>query len=298
MRIVYLSASICGYEWLKEILLNKECELVAIITLNKLAKTKMYDGIANEKWYEFFLPVYEVLDINQEISLLKSLKGDCLIVGGWRQVISKEVLSLFKKGVIGFHPTLLPKGRGPSPIINSIMAGIKESGLTMFYYTEKVDSGPIIGQKEFIIEDDDYAWDVYKKEIEKGKELIREYLPLIIKDKIKPKEQDEKEATYFPKLDKKIFNQINIEDGLIYNYRKIRALSKYGKNELGLLSYEGAYFYYNDKKIIIWKAKPIKDKNFDGLRLDFKEGSLFLEKIEIDKKEYDGWRKKFEEIFQ
>lgn len=296
MKIVYLSASICGYEWLKEIILNKECEVIAIITLNKFAKTKMYDGIPCEKWYEFFLPVYEIFNINQEISLLKKLKGDCLIVGGWRQIIDKEILSLFKKGVIGFHPTLLPKGRGPSPIINSIMAGIKESGLTMFYYTEKVDSGPIIGQKEFIIEEDDYAWDVYKKEIEKGKELIREYLPLIIKDKVKPQCQDERLATYFPKLDKKIFNQINLEDGLIYNYRKIRALSKYGKNELGLLSYEGAYFYYNNKKIIIWKASPIKEKDFGGLKLDFKEGSLFLEKIEIDGKEHEGWGKKIEDI--
>lgn len=298
MRIVYLSASICGYEWLKEILLNKECEVVAIITLNKNAKTKMYDGIENEKWYQFSLPVYEIFDINQEIPLLKSLKGDCLIVGGWRQIISKEILSLFKKGVIGFHPTLLPKGRGPSPIINSIMAGIRESGLTMFYYNEKIDSGPIIGQKEFIIEDDDYAWDVYKKEIEKGRELIREYLPLIIHDKIKPKPQDEKLATYFPKLDKKVFNEINLKDGLIYNYRKIRALSKYGKNELGLLSYEGAYFYYNDKKIIVWKASPIKERDLNGLKLDFKEGSLFLEKIEIDKKEYEGLGKKFAEIIQ
>ncbi|MEO0087022.1 MAG: formyltransferase family protein [candidate division WOR-3 bacterium] len=295
MRIVYLSASICGYEWLKEILLNKECQVVAIITLNKSAKTKMYDGIENEKWQEFSLPVYEIFDINKEIPLLKTLKGDCLIVGGWRQIIGREVLSLFKKGVIGFHPTLLPKGRGPSPIINSIMAGIRESGLTMFYYTEKLDAGPIIGQKEFIIEDDDYAWDVYKKEIEKGKELIREYLPLIIKDKVKPRLQDERLATYFPKLDKKVFNEINLKDGLIYNYRKIRALSKYGKKELGLLSYEGAYFYYNNKKIIVWKALP-KEKNFDGLKLDFQEGSLFLEKIEIDKKEYEGFQKKFNEI--
>ncbi|MEO0103620.1 MAG: formyltransferase family protein [candidate division WOR-3 bacterium] len=295
MRIVYLSASICGYEWLKEIILNKECQVVAIITLNKSAKTKMYDGIENEKWQEFSLPVYEIFDINKEIPLLKTLKGDCLIVGGWRQIIGREVLSLFKKGVIGFHPTLLPKGRGPSPIINSIMAGIRESGLTMFYYTEKLDAGPIIGQKEFIIEDDDYAWDVYKKEIEKGKELIREYLPLIIKDKVKPRLQDERLATYFPKLDKKVFNEINLKDGLIYNYRKIRALSKYGKKELGLLSYEGAYFYYNNKKIIVWKALP-KEKNFDGLKLDFQEGSLFLEKIEIDKKEYEGFQKKFNEI--
>ncbi len=297
MRIVYLAASICGYEWLKEILLNKDCEVVAIITLSEKAKTKMYDGVAKEKWYEFSLPVYEIENINEEKELLKKLKGECLFVGGWRQIIDKEVLSLFKKGVIGFHPTLLPKGRGSSPIINSIMSGIKRSGVTMFYYTEKVDAGPIIGQKEFVIEEDDYAWDVYKKEIEKGKELIREYLPLIIKDKVKPIEQDERLATYFPKLDKKVFNEIKFTDGVVYNYRKVRALSKYGKNELGLLSYEGAYFYYHSKKIIVWKALPLKREKVDGLKIDFFDGSLFLEKIEVDKKIYDGYRKSFKEIF-
>jgi methionyl-tRNA formyltransferase len=297
MRIVYLAASICGYEWLKEILLNKDCEVAAIITLSGKAKTKMYDGVPKEKWYEFSLPVYEIENINEEKELLRKLKGECLFVGGWRQIIDKEVLSLFKKGVIGFHPTLLPKGRGSSPIINSIMAGIKNSGVTMFYYTEKVDAGPIIGQKEFVIEEDDYAWDVYKKEIEKGKELIREYLPLIIKDKVKPIEQDERWATYFPKLDKKIFNEIKFTDSVVYNYRKVRALSKYGKNELGLLSYEGAYFYYHSKKIIVWKAWPLKAEKVDGLKIDFFDGSLFLEKIEVDNKVYDGYKKSFKEFF-
>lgn len=255
-KIVWLSANLLGYQLLKEALKIKEkfkdFNIVGVVILKAGAKTKMYDTIDQRKWYSFGIPVYEIENINEEVKLLKSLHPDIVIMVGWRQIISKEVLDLPKQGIIGFHPTLLPKGRGPAPIINTILEDFKESGVSMFYLTEDVDGGDIIGKVRFRIENNDHAMDVYNKVIKAGKKLIKKYLPLLIKNKASKSPQNESEATYFkPRTIKD--NEIKLtRDKVEEIYRKIRAFSK---------PYKGAYIKLGNKKLIIWKAELKNEKN-------------------------------------
>ena len=102
----------------------------SIITLSKDSSTVMYDGVSEEQWQEFDMPVYKVTRLNNEKQLIKNLSPDLVIMCGWRQIINKDLLEIPKRGFVGFHPTLLPIGRGPAPIINSILSNFKESGLT------------------------------------------------------------------------------------------------------------------------------------------------------------------------
>jgi methionyl-tRNA formyltransferase len=245
MNIVWLSANLLGYELLKEALKIKESEIKAVITLSKDSKTIMYDSIENEKWHELGIKVIEVNKVNEEEDIIRELKPDLIIMSGWRQIIDKNILDIPKEGFIGFHPTLLPKGRGPAPIINSILQGFKESGLTMYYVSEGLDDGDIIAQEKFTIEDNDYAQDVYNKVIKAGKKLIREQLPLLIEGKAKRIKQNEEEATIFEKRTLED-NEINLEkENITEIYKKIRALSK---------PYKGAFIKKNNKKLIIWRA--------------------------------------------
>lgn len=246
IKIVWLSANVFGYELLKEAINVKEVEVVAIVTLSDKAKTKMYDGIDKNKWHDFGVPVYEIEDIDQEIALLESLSPDFIVMCGWRQIISNDILKLPKLGFIGFHPTLLPHGRGSAPIINTILEGLKWCGVTLFYVTDRVDSGDIIGQETFEMGDADYAMDVYNKAIEAGKVLIKKYLPLLAEGNAPRTPQNEMGATYSPKRTLKE-NEINLATERPEDiYRKIRALSK---------PYKGAYIKLGDKKLIIWKAE-------------------------------------------
>ena len=64
-----------------------------------------------------------VKNINEDLSLVATLKPDLIVMAGWRQILSEDFLNLPKEGIVGFHPTLLPVGRGPAPIINSIISG-------------------------------------------------------------------------------------------------------------------------------------------------------------------------------
>ncbi len=244
MKIVWLSANMLGYEVLKESV--KSGLITAIITLKNEAKTVMYDGINNHYWHSFGIPVYEIKNINEEKELLEKLSPDYVMVCGWRQIISKDILQLQKMKFIGFHPTPLPEGRGPAPIINTILKGMRESALTLFYMTEGLDDGDIIFQKRFDIAETDHAMDVYKKIISIGKENIMNILEGLRNNSLIEKKQDASKASTFQKpslKDNKIdAGQESIED----IYRKIKALSK---------PYRGAYIEQDGKKLIIWRAE-------------------------------------------
>jgi len=246
MKIVWLSANKLGYKLLIEA--SKITDIEAIITLSDKATTIMYDGISKKQWYGFEysdIKVIEIERLNEEKELLKELKPDLVIMCGWRQIIDKEILDIPSKGFIGFHPTLLPKGRGPAPIINSIMSGYKKSGLTMFYVAEGLDNGDIIAQEEFNIEDIDHASEVYEKVIDAGRKLVREQLPKLIEGTANRKPQDDTKATFFVKPSLKN-NKIDLQKESIDKiYNKIRALS---------YPYKGAYLEKDGKRLRIWKA--------------------------------------------
>jgi methionyl-tRNA formyltransferase len=249
-KILWFSANRFGYEVLKASLVINEVTSLAVITLSEKSKTIIYDGIPMGKWHDLKIPVHMVENINDEKEIIKNLfLPDFIIACGWRQMIDESLLKIPKFGAIGFHPTLLPKGRGPAPIINSILNNFRESGVSMFYLTSRVDSGDIIGQERFTIGMDDTASEVYEKVIGCGVKLVKKFLPLLAKNIAPRIPQVESEATFFPprKLED---NEILPSDSAKVAYAKIRALAK---------PYRGAYIRRTDGKVIIWKAEFYDD---------------------------------------
>ena len=251
MNITWLSANVFGYELLKESVKIKGIHVDAIITLSEGSATRMYDGVARDKWEGFDIPVHQVENINDSVELVKSLKPDIIMMCGWRQIIEKEILYLPGKGMIGFHPTLLPFGRGPAPIINTILEGFKESGVTMLYTDEGVDSGDIIAQEKFSVEEDDYAMDIYNKVVEAGRSLVRKYMPLIVEGRAPRIPQNEKAATYLPKRSLKDNRIYPEKESIEQIHRKIRAFSE---------PYKGAYLKIGKDRLVIWKAEMKRKK--------------------------------------
>ena len=103
---------------------------------------------------EFGVPIHYVRDINQEeqVQKLRDIQPDIIAVFAWSQIIKRPILDIPPKGVIGFHDSLLPKRRGGAPVNWAIIDGLMTTGQTLFYYTEKVDAGDIIAQREITIE--------------------------------------------------------------------------------------------------------------------------------------------------
>jgi methionyl-tRNA formyltransferase len=249
MDILWLSANQLGYELLKTALNLDGIKVKAVITLAPDAETKMYDGISYSKWEKFGIDLHLIKQINEEKALIQKIAPQLIVVCGWRQIIGKDILEIPPKGVIGFHPTLLPYGRGPAPIINTILSGLKESGVTMYYFSAGLDEGDIIGQERFAIARNDHAGEVYKKVIRAGKRLVQKHIPLIAAEKAARIKQNGKEATYFDPV-RLSDNLIDFEKESIETiYKKIRALSH---------PYKGAFLEKQGKKLIIWNAELIE----------------------------------------
>lgn len=232
--MIWLSANKFGYNLFLEA--KKHCTIDAIITLKSNSKTVMYDSVSIHDWYSHDIPVYELSNINDEISVVKHLKTRLLVSCGWRQLISKKILDDYT--VIGFHPTLLPYGRGRAPIINTILQGLDVSGVTMFYMDDGVDSGDIIGQSSFYVSRNDYANDVYEKSISAGIKLIIKFLSLVESNKAPRRKQKSSGIHYFVAPET---NEIFTYDDAETVYRKIRAFSR---------PYNGAFIIRDNKKLI------------------------------------------------
>jgi len=98
------------------------------------------------------IPIYELADINapQTLNWLQAMKVDLILLGGgWPQRLSSEVIGLPRLGVLNTHPSMLPSFRGTDVHRWQILAGVRQSGVTIHYVDETFDTGEILAQRSF-----------------------------------------------------------------------------------------------------------------------------------------------------
>ena len=137
-----------------------------------------------------------------ELAPLRSLEPELLLVGGFSIILKKPLLELPSIGCVNCHSSLLPTHRGPNPFAAAILAGDAETGVTFHVMTEGIDSGDILLQRAFPIEDTDTGGAVYRKACIAAAEALPELLDTIERDGLKGTPQDEAQATYDKKLRK------------------------------------------------------------------------------------------------
>ena len=204
------------------------------------------------------IPYVKFNKINEpsNIELLKELQPDYIFVIGLSQIVSRQILDIPKLGAIGFHPTPLPKFRGRAAMVWQVLLGVRDTKCTLFMLDEGMDSGDIIGQEAYIIDDTDYAADVEKKLLEALGNLCRKVLPKLEDGSVIPQKQNEEEASYLL-IRRPEDGVINWNEPIHDIHRLIRAVSS---------PYPGAFSMYDGKyKIIIWRAEMIENKNIIGI---------------------------------
>ena len=104
---------------------------------------------------------FKSLKAPEAVEAMKAADAEIGIMAYVLQFAPDTFVHLPKKGTIQYHPSLLPKYRGPSSINWPIMRGDTKTGLTIFRPNEGLDEGPIILQKECSVGPDDTLGDVY-----------------------------------------------------------------------------------------------------------------------------------------
>jgi methionyl-tRNA formyltransferase len=128
---------------------------------------------------------------------LKKLDVEIGIMAFVLQFAPQDFVQIPKRGTIQYHPSLLPKYRGPSSINWPIIRGETRTGLTIFRPTDGLDEGPVVLQKETPISPDDTLGTVYFDRLfPMGVQAMLEAADLVVKNQHKEVVQDESKATY------------------------------------------------------------------------------------------------------
>jgi len=127
---------------------------------------------------------------------IKSIKPDLFVVAAYGKIFSKGILEIPKYGAINVHASLLPKYRGASPVQCAILAGEKETGITLMKMNEKMDEGDILAQEKIEIGEDEKADILLKRLSKTGADMIVGFVPDWTQGKIKPVPQNHSEVSY------------------------------------------------------------------------------------------------------
>src|ERR1700693_1015495 len=128
---------------------------------------------------------------------MKDLGADIGIMAFVLQFAPQEFVNIPKHGTIQYHPSLLPKYRGPSSINWPIARGEKKTGLTIFRPTDGLDEGPVILQKEIEVSENDTLGTVYFDRLfPMGVKAMLEAADLVGAGKHREVAQDESKASY------------------------------------------------------------------------------------------------------
>ena len=115
-------------------------------------------------------------DEDDIITIFDAYNVDLIVMAGWMRIVSKKFVEAFPGRIINLHPSLLPKYKGLNAIEQAMKAGETETGATVHFVTEELDSGAIIKQQEVPILPGDTV-DSLQRAIQQAEHYL---LPLVI----------------------------------------------------------------------------------------------------------------------
>jgi len=145
------------------------------------------------------LPVFQPRSFRRDSvrEQVQALKPDLCVMAYVTLFVPEDVLNVPTHGTIQYHPSLLPMHKGPSSINWPIIFGEKETGLSIFWPDDGLDTGPILLQKEVAIGPDDTLGSVYFNHLYPlGVDAMMESVDLVRKGSAPRVEQDGDAGTY------------------------------------------------------------------------------------------------------
>ncbi len=226
MRIVFIGTGEIGVPTLQA-LLKSEHEIVGVMTQpdKPVGRAQLVEPppikkvVAARK-----MPVLQPPRIKdpRAIEDIRALKPDVIVVMAYGQILPRGVLEIPKIACLNLHASLLPRWRGAAPIQAAIAAGDRETGITVMYMDEGLDTGDILLQRTIDIVPADTGGSLHDRLARVAPEALLASLELLAKASASRIPQDNAFATYAPKL-KREDGRIDWSDPAEAIERKIRA---------------------------------------------------------------------------
>jgi methionyl-tRNA formyltransferase len=169
-----------------------------------------------------------------------------LFVVGSSQLVKAPLMATAKGGVIGYHPTPLPRMRGRAPIPWTILLDEKITGSTLFWIEDLPDAGPILVQRFYHVAPDETAETLYARHMLALEDLMAEAIAALRTSTPPRRPQDDRYATWTAKRTP-ADGRIDWSKPMAEIWRLVRAVGR---------PYAGAFTEVKGERLILWRARP------------------------------------------
>lgn len=177
---------------------------------------------------------------------LQALHADVMVVAAYGLILPRAVLDIPRLGCLNIHASLLPRWRGAAPIQRAILAGDRETGITIMQMDAGLDTGDILLTHNVEITPDDTTQSLHDKLSVRGARSIVEALTLLSQEKLVPVLQDETQACYAAKITK-----AEAEIDWRHSAQQLdRVVRTFNPNP-------GAYAHFQGMALKIWQAEVL-----------------------------------------
>ena len=227
MRVVFIGTGEIGLPVLRWLLGSKEHELVGVVTQpdkpagrdQRIQAPPIKAALA-----DVAIPILQPERIKRDdaVGAIAGWDADVIVVMAYGQILPRAVLDLSHIACLNLHASLLPRYRGAAPIQAAIMSGDSETGITVMYMDEGLDTGDILLQSRIAIAGDETGGSLHDRLAEIAPATLKDSLEQLGKGIAPRVPQDSAQATHAPKLERED-GRIEWGDSAEVIERKIRA---------------------------------------------------------------------------
>jgi methionyl-tRNA formyltransferase len=250
MRIVFIGTGEIGVPTLRA-LQNSAHELIGVVTQpdkpvgreQKVTAPPVKAALASSK-----VPILQPTKIKDPTAVeqIRALKPEVIVVMAYGQILTRAVLEIPKVACLNLHTSLLPRWRGAAPIQAAIAAGDHQTGMTVMYMDEGLDTGDILLQRRIDIAANETGGSLHDRLAEIAPDTLLESLKLLQAANAPRIAQDKTVATYAPKLDREA-GRIDWKESADQIERRIRAYNPW----------PGAFTEFRNRKLKLFSASIV-----------------------------------------
>jgi len=250
MRIVFIGCVDFSCALLGKVLTLPDAEVVGVVTRESSGFNADFcslKSLADQANIPCFLDAGNRQD--EMATWITALSPDVIYCFGWPYLLRNKILTLPALGVIGYHPTALPKNRGRHPIIWTLALGLTETASSFFFMDDGADSGDVLSQKKLEVREEDDAGSLYGQLKEIALNQVEEFTPLLATGNYPRIPQDHARANYWRKRSKSD-GKIDWRMPAHGIYNLVRALTK---------PYVGAHVEIAGLEIKVWCCEALNE---------------------------------------
>lgn len=283
MRVLFIGTGEIGVPVLRWLMESGEHELIGVVTQpdkpvgreQRIEPPPIKAALGTNG-----VPVLQPKRIKAEdaIAEIRALAPDVIVVMAYGQILPRAVLEIPRIACLNLHASLLPRHRGAAPIQAAIIAGERETGISVMYVDEGLDTGDVLLQKRIEIAADETGGSLHDRLAEIAPAAISEALAAL-RDGTAPRiPQDSSLATYAPKLERED-GRLDWGESAALLERKIRAFDPW----------PGAFTVLRDdtgreRKLKIFRAHVESGGSASPLAVPASDGVLVLDEVQLEGK--------------